>query len=408
MLIPSSQLDLVEVDAPLRPYRNGKDLTDRPRNIYVIDCYGMGIDDVKTQYPKLYQWLLERVKPERDLQTDKTLREKWWLHRRNNDDLRFAIKGIQRYIATGQTAKHRVFQFLDGVILPDDKLIAIGLDDAFYLGVLASRVHTTWAFATGGWMGVGNDSVYNKGKCFDAFPFPLATAEQQAKIRPLAEQLDAHRKRQQAEHADLTLTGMYNILEKIRLGQILTDKEKTIHQKGLVSILRELHDDLDRAVFDAYGWSDLASKLVGKAGATTPYPNKPEDQAAAEEELLKRLVDLNTQRANDEANGIIHWLRPDYQNPSAISEQTQIQGELETTADDDATVKIKPAAKQTWPKEMRDQVSIVRQLVKDHPYRAEQMASFFKRNPLASVQSVLDALEGLGMVSAVDGIYRLT
>lgn len=65
------------------------------------------------------------------------------------------------------------------------------------------------------------------------------------------------------------------------------------------------------------------------------------------------VLDLNTQRANDEANGIIHWLRPDYQDPSAISEQTQIQGELETTADDDATVKIKPAAKQTWPKEMR-------------------------------------------------------
>jgi len=36
------------------------------------------------------------------------------------------------------------------------------------------------------------------------------------RIRDLAEQLDAHRKRQQALHPDLTLTGMYNVLEKLR------------------------------------------------------------------------------------------------------------------------------------------------------------------------------------------------
>ena len=202
---------------------------------------------------------------------------------------------------------------------------------------------------------------------------------------------------------------MYNILEKIRLGETLTDKDKTIHQKGLVSILRELHDDLDSAVFEAYGWLDLAAQLVSKAGATTPYPNKPEDQAAAEEELLKRLVDLNTHRANDEANGIIHWLRPDYQNPTAVAAQTQTQGELDTTSADDAdrSVSSKAAAKHTWPKEMREQVAIVRQTVKDRPSSAEQIALLFKRKPVASVQSVLDALESLGMVGCTDGVYRL-
>jgi hypothetical protein len=63
---------------------------------------------------------------------------------------------------------------------------------------------------------------------------------------------------------------MYNVLEKLRAGEPLNGKEKAIHQQGLVSILRELDDDLDRAVFAAYGWNDLADKLIGQPGATTP------------------------------------------------------------------------------------------------------------------------------------------
>ena len=49
------------------------------------------------------------------------------------------------------------------------------------------------------------------------------------------------------------MTGMYNVLEKLRAGEPLTDKEKTIHEQGLVSVLKQIDDDLDAAVFEAYG-----------------------------------------------------------------------------------------------------------------------------------------------------------
>jgi hypothetical protein len=39
---------------------------------------------------------------------------------------------------------------------------------------------------------------------------------QAAKIRTLVEELDAHRKSRQQEHPDLTLTQMYNVLEKLK------------------------------------------------------------------------------------------------------------------------------------------------------------------------------------------------
>ena len=65
---------------------------------------------------------------------------------------------------------------------------------------------------------------------------------------------------------------MYNVLEKLKTGEALTEKEKVIHEQGLVSVLKQLHDDLDLAVLEAYGWSDLAPLMQivnGNAAATT-------------------------------------------------------------------------------------------------------------------------------------------
>ena len=142
--------------------------------------------------------------------------------------------------------------------------------------------------------------VYLKTPCFEPFPFPAATDAQQARIRAIAEELDSHRKRQQAEHPKLTLTDMYNVLEKLRAGEPLSAAEKIVHEQGLVSVLRQLHDELDVAVFDAYGW---------------PAPSTGSGCALTDEEILERLVALNVERAAEEAQGLVRWLRPEYQAP---------------------------------------------------------------------------------------------
>src|SRR5690606_31101492 len=278
-------------------------------------------------------------------------------------------------------------------------------------GVLSCRIHASWALAAGGRLGAGNDPRYNKTRCFETFPFPETTTELQAKISELAQRLDTHRKRQQKQHPALTLTGMYNVLEKLRSGDALNAKEKIIHEQGLVSVLRELHDELDRAVFAAYGWDDLADKLVGLPGATTPLPDKPEAQAAAEEELLQRLVALNAQRAAEEANGHIRWLRPEYQNPNqdqkTSSGAAPQQTEADLSTDDNDAPAAKSTAKLSWPKNMREQVAAVRNALEQGHNSAAGIAALFKRSPQASVQSVLDALEELGMLNQQNGVYQL-
>ncbi len=128
-------------------------------------------------------------------------------------DLRPALVGIPRYIVTVETSKHRVFQFIKAEILPDNMLVALGLDHAFSLGVLSSRCHRNWALEQGGLL--GPTPRYSKSRCFDPFPFPDATDAQKAMIGAIAEELDATRKLVLAENPDLTLTGLYNLLEKI-------------------------------------------------------------------------------------------------------------------------------------------------------------------------------------------------
>ena len=151
--------------------------------------------------------------------------------------------------------------------------------------------------------------------------------------------------------------------------------------------------------------------LNARPGATTPWPEKPEDQQEAEEQLLQRLVDLNHQRAAEEAQGKIRWLRPEYQAP----EQTPEQSELATGDKDAAPASRHPgpdpgasAKKQIWPKTLQAQIRAVRNQLETAPMDAAALAANFKRKPEKSVTQVLEALTELGMVRQTDsGQYRI-
>jgi hypothetical protein len=282
--------------------------------------------------------------------------------------------------------------FLDESILPDNKLINIALDDACYFGMLSSRVHIAWTLGQGSVL--GPTPVYVKTRCFETFPFPDTPPELATRIADLAERIDHHRKRQLAEHPKLTLTGMYNVLEQLRAGEALSAKDQTLHEQGLVSLLREWHDELDRAVFAAYGWEDLADALVGRPGATTPLLDKPAEQSEAEEELLCRLVALNQQRAAEERQGRIRWLRPEYQAPDAV----QTGSELTATTPTPTVTPVVAAASQVWPKTPREQVELMRDLLAT-PQTLDQLAAQFKRKPTKAIQQQLDALVAMGLVT---------
>ena len=376
-----------KLERRIRPYRNNKDLTGISRNQLIIDTFDLTTDQLRTQFPQVFQWLLERVKPERDQNRDRAIREKWWLHARSRGEFRPALDSIPRFIATGQVSKHRTFQWLDSNILPDDKLIAIASADALHLGVLSSRVHVSWALASGGLL--EDRPVYSKSTCFEPFPFPsddtCLTPVLADRIRSLAEQIDAHRKSRQAEHAGLTITGLYNVMEKLRSGDSLTAKEKLLHVQGLVGVLKSLHDDLDAAVLQAYGWGDL---------------NLPTDT----ESLLERLVALNARRAAEEAGGTVRWLRPDFQkHRNAQVDLSDIVADGEVVGDTDEGINVSapnPIAVRPWPAGLTEQIKAVAEVITQsgRALELDEVAAYFSGRGRwrERLPTLLDTLVALG------------
>ena len=360
----------------IKPYISNRDLVQKARHLWVIDFAGLSETEARDTAPAAYQRVYDTVRPLRISNRDPQRRTKWWLFGRSNDAMRRAVRGLRRFIVTPEVAKHRPFAFVAAGTIPDASLYVVASQDAYVLALLSSRAHAVWCAAAGATL--EDRPRYQNGPCFEPFPFPEARLAYERTVRQIGEDVDAHRKRQQELHRDLTITAMYNVLEKLRAGEPLTAKERLIHDQGLVSVLKQLHDDLDAAVFDAYGW--------------------PHD--LTDEEILERLVTLNAERAEEERRGVIRWLRPEYQNPAGAT-AVQASAELDTglpAAAGVADKQIRP-----WPKELPAQITAVRGVVTANAgesWSAERAARLFKGAKRAQVEVVLESLSALGLLVA--------
>ncbi len=425
-----------DLPAVIKPHCNARDLLQGVEHCYVIDLFGHTSDQALAKHPALFQWLYDRVKPEREQNNRKSYRDRWWQFGEARGKLRDAWAGLSRVIVTAETAKHRIFAFQDLPFCPDHKLYAICSSDALTLGVLSSTLHPTWSVRAGGRMGVGNDPTWTNTTTFLPFPFPSddtgLTPALTERIRSLAEQLDAHRKARQSAHESVTLTGLYNVLDKLRRGEPLSAKDKALHEQGLVSVLQSLHDELDAAVLQAYGWSDLGA---------VPWADEAA-RAAWTEALLERLVALNAKRAAEEAAGTVRWLRPEFQDPAQrarlgaaaasaapqpelIGEQAGIEGvesEAEASAqalrqaqaeradepaDGSTPASASTATAQPWPPSLPEQVRAVAQLLSASPAPLPLPAieaAFKGKGPWKKgLPRILDTLEALGRAQRVGG-----
>ena len=364
----------------VRDYLNGRDFTQLSRNLSVIDFFGVSEDDAREKYPELFQIVLDNVKPTRDAQSNnsadaKKYAENWWLFGKTRPVMRKILNNLPRFISTVQTSKHSVFQFLPTSILPDATIIVIGLANAWQLSICSSNIHIIWALSSGGRLGVGNDPRYNHTRTFNPFPFPDLNNNSAllGRLAELGERLDKHRKDRQAEHPKLTLTQMYNVLEKLRAGEAIEGNDKQIYKDGLIGILRQIHDEIDVSTAEAYGWpTDLS-----------------------DEDILKRLVALNRERALEETKGLIRWLRPEYQNPDgSIGKAKTSEMDLDEVAVVDANA---------WPKALPEQMAAVREaLLSAGQANVEDIRSQFKRAQTRTVKERLDTLAALGQAEILD------
>ena len=367
----------------LKPYLIGRDIVQRHSPKWVIDFYGRTEREAASEAPPLFQHILNTVKPERDQNRRATRRDNWWIFGENAPTLRRAMQGLESVIATCRTAKHRIFVTVPANYILDAKIIGIGLDDPYVLGVLSSKFHLQWALRTGAFL--EDRPNYNHSDCFGKFPFPAdIPVGLWDRISAEAKALDALRKRVLAEHADLTLTKLYNVLEALGEGRALTAAERDIHDRGLVTLIRQHHDTIDEGVAEAYGWGD-----EHRAGTLD------------EQTILTRLVALNKARAAEEARGLVRYLRPEFQDPG-------YRAPVATSFDLGVAAVAAVSNVIPWPTTLPEQVGAVQSILTaaSVPLEAADIARSFKGKRAATVRPVLDALAGIGMARRLsDGRY---
>jgi hypothetical protein len=279
----------------LFPFLNGEDLNSHPEqqpSRWVICFHDWKLEQAQ-QYPDLLRIVEERVKPERLALTHpryERARKNWWLFVAYGKSLRRAIGTLQRVLVRAEVSQLHMVSFVPKDWVYSHMLIVFAFDDDYHFALLQSSVHEIWVFKLASTLGAG--VRYTPTDCFDTFPFPPAeyAALAQGGWSLAAMPAEFHRAAQ--------VGGEYHdhraqVMRARNLG--LTKTYNLFHDPDCADAdirqLRELHEQMDRAVLACYGWSDLAPAhgfYKNERGQTrfTVSPN-------ARREILHRLLELN-------------------------------------------------------------------------------------------------------------------
>jgi hypothetical protein len=324
---------LVETDARnatrIFPYIGGEEVNSDPRHAYhryAIDffdrplrrdarlkywaemddrerakCRAEGIvpadytDEIAEDWPDLIDILRRRVKPERNLQKRDALRVRWWQYAEKRPGLYGAIKNLTRVIAVSQVSAHFAPTWLNTAFVFDQRLIIFASSSAADFAIISSRAHELWGRVFSSTL---EDRLsYNPSTCFRNFPFPNRLGDQFA-----LEQIGATYYEFRAKMMLARSEGLTQIYNRFHMrGETTNDIQR----------LRELHDELDKVVLHAYRWHDLAERAAPEfieqdADEGKTPKTRLDWPAEFKDEVLARLLALNTERAADErAAGLI-------------------------------------------------------------------------------------------------------
>jgi type II restriction/modification system DNA methylase subunit YeeA len=153
----------------LRPWANGRDITTRYSDTWIIDFENMSEEEASL-YEIPFEYVLKNVKPFRVGKREERANEKWWILQRSRPEMRETIKPFSRFIATSLTSKHRFFLWLPKIQIPENLVVVIAKDDDTTFGILHSRFHELWALKLG--TSLGETPRYTPSTTFETFPFP--------------------------------------------------------------------------------------------------------------------------------------------------------------------------------------------------------------------------------------------
>jgi hypothetical protein len=278
------------------PYIGGEEVNDHPKHAhhrYAINFFDRCEEECRRRWPDLMAIVEARVKPERDSQNRKALRERWWQYAEKRPGLVAAIAGLERVLVISQVTQHVAFAFLPAGMVYSHRLYVIAEARAGAFGVLQSSPHDIWARFFGS--SLEDRFMYATVDCFETFPFPEAWETHPA-----------------LEAAGRTYYDFRAAL-MVRNDEGLTKTYNRFHdpeeRDPEILKLRGLHATMDRAVLDAYGWNDIPTdceflldyEIDEDEWGEKKKPWRYRWPDNVRDEVLARLLELNSGRAKEQA-----------------------------------------------------------------------------------------------------------
>jgi type II restriction/modification system DNA methylase subunit YeeA len=228
----------------VRPVASGIDLVAVNRRKWTIDFALMPMEEA-AQYEAPFEYVRQNVLPVRESRRA-DFRGMWWQYARPRPEMRTALAGKTRILATPEVSKHRVFVWVSPEVLCNQQVLVCARDDDYFFGVLHSRLHALWALHQGTQLREQESGLrYTPTTCFETFPMPWPPGQEPSTDPRCAAIADAAR--ELVAKRDAWLAGTDPGDKKPRtLTRLYNDRP---------TWLDLAHQSLDAAVCAAYGWS---------------------------------------------------------------------------------------------------------------------------------------------------------
>jgi len=228
------------------PYIGGEELLNSPTHTahrYIINFGSMSETEAR-EWPQLMAIIEEKVKPKRLLDNRESYRRYWWHYAEKRVDLYNTVRDMPKIIALSRVGQQGAIAFLPTGQVFAESMVLFAFEEYSRFSILQCRIHDLWArfFASS----MKDDMRYTPSDCFETFPFP-----KDCRIGDLLDDIGK-------EYYDFRAELM------VRKNEGLTKTYNRFHEPDERSPdilkLRDLHEAMDRAVLDAYGWSDVPTR----------------------------------------------------------------------------------------------------------------------------------------------------
>ncbi|MDX2817727.1 hypothetical protein PV410_35235 [Streptomyces sp. PA03-5A] len=309
----------------LFPYLNGQDVNSHPEHgtdRWVIDFGDRSQQDAK-RYIKPYEKVLREVKPERDQNNRKVYRDYWWQYAEKRPAMVKAVGMLERCIVITRVSKVVMPVMVPTGRVHSEQLVIFASDDRAILAFLSSAPHYWWTIDRCSTL--ETRVRYTPSDVFETLVRPPLTA----RLRIAGSRLDTYR-RDLMKRRNIGLTDTYNLLHS-----------EACQDADIVE-LRQIHEEIDKATIEAYGWLDLLDD-TGVEPVDPTHERVPLDHGfhttdqgprytiglLARTEIIDRLRQLNHQAYADEVFLNLHKKpakHPDMPPPSAEARRKKAEG----------------------------------------------------------------------------------